>query len=229
MGLAAFVQGATGFGFGLVAMALLANLLDVKAAVVVLALASFSLCTMLFLRLRSHVAWRDAVPMAVSVVVGVPLGVAFLVHADPRLLRLVLGVVLIVSALYAVLPQLAERRWHPIFAGIPCGMLSGAMGGALGASGPPVIAFFSTQGYGRFRYSGTLQFVFSIMALVRLVEFVRRGLLSEDLLLQSCLGVVCVFVGALLGLRVLHRFSETTFKRVVTVCLILLGLRYLMF
>lgn len=229
MGLAAIVQGATGFGYGLVAMAILASLLDIKAAVVVLSVASFSLCTMLFLRLRSHVAWRDATPIAISVVAGVPLGVAFLVHADSELLELILGVLLIASALHSLVPQLAERKWHPILLGVPCGLLSGAMGGALGASGPPVIAFFSTQGYGRFRYSGTLQFVFGSMSLVRLIEFLRRGLLTQELLLQSCLGVVFVMAGALIGLRLLHKFSDRTFKRVVTVCLILLGLRYLIF
>jgi len=229
MGLAAFVQGATGFGYGLVAMAMLASLLDIKAAVVILAPASFCLCTMLLLRLRSHVAWKDVTPIAVSVVIGVPIGTAFLVHADPNLLQIVLGLLLIVSAVYATLPKLANMRWHPIFLGVPCGVLSGAMGGALGASGPPVIAFVSTQGYGRFRYAGTLQFVFAVMAAVRLVEFSRRGLFTRDLLLQGGLGVVCVLAGALLGLRVLHRFSDRTFKGIVTVCLILLGLRYLIF
>ncbi|MFQ5808299.1 MAG: sulfite exporter TauE/SafE family protein [Armatimonadota bacterium] len=203
MGLAAFVQGATGFGYGLVAMAVLASLLHIKAAVVILAPASFCLCTMLFLRLRSHVAWRDATPVAISVVIGVPAGAAFLVQADPDLLQAILGALLIVSAVYAMLPKLAERPWHPVFLGIPCGVLSGAMGGALGASGPPIIAFVSTQGYGRFRYTGTLQFVFGTMAFVRLVEFFRRGLFTQDLLLQSGLGVVCVLAGALLGVRVL--------------------------
>jgi hypothetical protein len=229
MGLAAVVQGATGFGYGLVAMAVLASLLHIKAAVVILAPASFCLCTMLFLRLRSHVAWRDATPIAISVVMGVPLGAAFLVHADPALLQAVLGVLLIVSALYATLPRLAERAWHRVFLGVPCGLLSGAMGGALGASGPPVIAFVSTQGYGRFRYTGTLQFVFGVMALARLVEFARRGLFTQDLLLQSGLGVVCVLAGALVGVRVLQRFSDRTFRGIVTVCLVLLGLRYLIF
>lgn len=229
MGLAAFVQGATGFGYGLVAMAILASLLHIKAAVVILAPASFGLSTVLFLQLRSHVACKDATPIAISVVIGVPVGAAFLVHADPDLLQTILGVLLIVSAIYGMLPKLAERRWHPVFLGVPCGLLSGAMGGALGASGPPIIAFVSTQGYDRFRYTGTLQFVFGIMSFVRLVEFFRRGLFTNDLLLQSGLGVVCVLAGALLGLRVLHRFSDRTFKGVVTVCLVLLGLRYLIF
>ncbi len=229
MGLAAIVQGATGFGYGLVAMAILASLLHVQEAVVILAPASFCLCTMLLLRLRSHVAWRDATPLAISVIIGVPIGAAFLVRADARLLEMILGGLLIISALYSLLSQLEGRPWHRIFVGVPCGLLSGAMGGALGASGPPIIAFVSTQGYGRFRHAGTLQFVFGTIGFVRLLEFSRRGLFTQELLVQSVLGIVFVLAGALIGLRLLHKFSDKTFKRIVTVCLLLLGLRYLIF
>lgn len=71
----AAVQGAAGFGFGLVAVGLLGSLLPIKDASVTLVLASLALNCFIFYRLRSHFRWKRDWPMVISALVGVPLGV----------------------------------------------------------------------------------------------------------------------------------------------------------
>ncbi|MFW5914940.1 MAG: sulfite exporter TauE/SafE family protein, partial [Planctomycetota bacterium] len=111
---AAAVQGAAGFGFGLVAVGLLGSLLPIKDASVTLVLASLTLNCFIFYRLRSHFRWDRVLPMIVSTLVGVPLGVWILVAASEVLLHRLLGVVLLVTVVQNFLPGIGDKRWHPV-------------------------------------------------------------------------------------------------------------------
>ena len=90
------------------------------------------------------------------VVVSAPFGVLFLARAEPTILNLVLGAILIVSALQGMIPKLGKKRRHPVYVGVPCVLLSGALTGAFGTGAPPLVAFVSTQGYDRLRYAATV-------------------------------------------------------------------------
>ena len=227
MGLAAAVQGATGFGFGLVAIALLGNLLSIKTASAVLALASLSMNAMIFWRLRSHFRWEGMAPVLFGVVVGAPLGVLFLARAEARILAPVLGGVLVASAVYGLVPKLAVKPWHPLFLGLPLGVLSGALSGAFGTGGPPLVAFLASRNLPRLRYSASLQVALGASGVIRIAELLRRGLLTKELALQSASGVVFTLAGAWVGLRVLHGMSDRVARRTVSALLLILGLRYL--
>ena len=227
MGLAAVVQGATGFGFGLVAIALLGNLLSIKTASAVLALASLSMNALIFWRLRSHFRWEGMGPVLLGVVLGVPLGVLFLAQTEARILAPVLSGVLVLSAVYGLVPKLASRPWHPLFLGLPLGVFSGALSGAFGTGGPPLVAFLASRNLPRLRYSASLQVALGTSGVIRVAELVRRGLLSRELALQSGLGVAFTLAGAWVGLRVLHGMSDRVTRRIVSALLLLLGLRYL--
>ena len=93
---AAFTQGASGFGFGMVSMSLLPLVLEPRSAVPFVAV--FGMVTNLGLiwELKAWRSWRDALPLLGGGVLGIPLGVAFLRGAPPALFYLCLGVVILV-------------------------------------------------------------------------------------------------------------------------------------
>ena len=99
MAAAGLVQGATGFGSGLVAIGLLTWIIDVQTGSVLLVLSALSLNLAILYRLRRHFHWERIWPLALSAVVGVPFGVLVLAKVDPQLLRPVLGVLLYLSGL----------------------------------------------------------------------------------------------------------------------------------
>lgn len=227
--LAAMVQGATGFGFGLLALAILGNALNVQFASVMLALPTLSINGVILWRLRSHFRWSGVVPLLIGVLLGVPVGVYFLIHANPRIFTGILAVLLIVSSVRDYIPRLQGRAWHSLYVGLPCGIFSGALSGGFGTGGPPLVAFLTTQKeeFDRFRFSATLQFLFAVSAVVRVVELGRRGVFTKDILIQGAVGTALAMIGALIGLKGLRHIPNDALRKVVNVFLFAMGIRYL--
>jgi len=225
--LAGFVQGASGFGFGLVAISLLASFVEIKEASVVLVFSGLSMNVFIFLHLRSHFKADRVMPLIFSAVLGVPFGVWILVYADAVLLKHLLGVILLLTVAKSFVPKLAHKRWHPLFIGIPCGLFSGGLSGAFSTGGPPLVAYVTTQEFDRFRYSATLQLVLGICAFVRVLCLGAGGVFTVKTFTLSAFSIVFAVAGAWIGLHVLKRLSDRMVKRAILVLLFVLSLKYL--
>jgi uncharacterized membrane protein YfcA len=221
------LQAAVGFGFGLVAVALLSLVFEIKEAAVLLVLAGLSLNLYVLYRLRAHFRFERMLPFLVAAVVGVPVGVIFLVHADVVLLKQVLGGLLLLSCLQRAIPHLSGHRWDPVAIGVPCGLFSGALAGAFGTGGPPAVAYVASQNFDKFRWVATMQAVFGITALIRLFTLGAGGMLSMRLVGLSACGALGAVLGARWGLLLLKRISPPRLKWAVTILLLLLGVHFL--
>jgi uncharacterized protein len=222
------VQGAAGFGFGLVSIALMSLVVDVKEASVMLALSALSINVYIFCRLHRWFRFDRVKTMMVCSLLGVPLGVMFLVRADVLWLLRILGVLLLMSAVQNVFPLFARLRWHPIFAGAPSGALTGALAGAFGTGGPPAVAYIAGQNFDKLRFAATMQAVLGISAILRIGCLGFEGLLTQRVLAISAAGIVFAIAGAWIGLRILHRLPERALKTLVAALLALLGFKYLL-
>lgn len=230
--IAAFVQGSAGFGYGLVAMALLGLLLEVPQAAAYTVLGALTVNGVMLWRLRGHVRVRQHVPIFLGVLVGAPLGVLLLAQAAGDLLHLLLGIVLVVATLHMAVRgwrrRTAESRgWHSVYAGLPSGVLSGAMSGAFGTGGPPLVAYVTSQGYDRLRYAATVQLLLAVSGLVRLLEMLRHGILTSEMLPVALLTAAAAALGAVLGIACLRRIPERIFRPAIIFLLFALGLRYI--
>ena len=92
---ASFVHGIAGFGAGIVAMSILPLQLPLMEAVPIVAVFSLCICAGLALQMRDALSNPSVRPVLISLVVGcvigVPLGGILLTCADPRCLRIALG------------------------------------------------------------------------------------------------------------------------------------------
>jgi uncharacterized membrane protein YfcA len=221
------VQGTTGFGFGLVSVALLGAVMPVRDASVMLVLGSLSINIFMFVRLRSHFRTERVLPAIGAAVVGVPLGVWLLVRADETVLRRILGLILIATVVQRLLPALARKRWHPIWLGVPCGLLAGGLSGAFNTGGPPIVAYVSSQGFDRFRYAAAVQLLLGISAVTRIGCLTVAGAFTPRLAGLGAAGILCAVGGAWLGMHGLRRLSDRAVSRIVLVMLIALAVKYL--
>ena len=224
--LAGFVQGSIGFGYGLMILSLTGWWLGVRDAAIVTAPAALGVNLFLAWRLRKHFRWERTWPVFVAVVVGAPLGVLFLARSDPRWLNLALGILLLATVAQKLWTHTAKHRWPPVAAGGPVGLLSGALSGAFGTGGPPLVAYVSSQRFDRLRYVATVQMLLALGNAVRIEEQVRRGLLTVDRLPAAGAAVAVSVAGALLGLKLLHRLPEKRLSQIVLVFLFAIGAKY---
>lgn len=230
--LGSMVQASTGFGFGLIVSGLLIETLGPKDAVVVQMIVSFCLNSVIFWRLRSYFSWEGIQFMLPSMLVMVPIGLFLFLNIDMSILKFGLGIVLIAAVLYQVMPRRATQQWHPVYCGIPCGLFSGLLAGAFGAGGPPIIAYMASQKFERCQYVATVQFVFLLSALTRIISMtVLSGgthIFTGRLLFLIAEGLVAVAIGSSIGIHMLRRIPEQVFRSIIYAMLFLLGIRYVL-
>lgn len=223
---AAVVQGLSGFGSGLVAMALLPLIIDVKSAIAVSAVIGVVLNGLLAWRLRSHIERSEVLPLAVSAVVGIPFGVAFLHRMDVRVVMATLGIVLVLYASWGLVSSATEarpvsRRWAWV-----AGLFGGLLGGAFNTSGPPILLYATRQPWSRDAFRANLQAVFVATGIAGLVGYAWMGIVTRSTLTLDLIGLPALVLGGLLGQELGGRVNPAIFRRGVLVVLLLMGLGY---
>ncbi len=225
--LAGFTQGLTGFGFGLVSMALLPFVLPVKDATVILAPLNLVTCATTFYAVRRHLHWRRAAPLIAGSCVGIPLGVFALVQLDAVVLVRTLGACMVLFALVDLVGSKRLRIRLPAAAAFPVGVVSGSLGGAFNAGGPPLIAYTYSQPWTKEEIVATLQLVFGVAAVLRLALLGQQGMMRAELWQVAAWAVVPMFAGITAGSRLLARVQREPLRAGVSCFLLVIGLKYL--
>jgi len=226
---AGMVQGVSGFGSGLLSVALIGLIWpDPKEATIVPLLASFAICCYILWSCRTHVPWRLLRIFLIATAIGAPVGVWLLTQVSEIFIYAGIGLLLMVSVGWGMLPDHRSRPWHRVWLGAPMGFFAGALGGAFNTGGPPAIAFFSNQTLNRFQYAAALQVVFLTATVIRLISLIGVGMFPPRIALVSAVGMIPAVAGVTAGLWLLHRTSE---KRAATIVrfaqLILAGIYFI--
>jgi len=227
--LAGFAQGLTGFGFGLVAIALFPLVMNLKEAAALTALLNLVVCARTFLSIRAHYSWRHGRDLVVGACLGVPVGIYVLVQVDEVLLLRVLGgLMLLFSAQELMLTRAQPLRLSSRL-GLPFGLVSGGLSGAFGVGGPPAIAFTYSQAWSKEQVVAVLQVVFGLSALLRLLLLGNAGLLASPLLRAGLWSVLPLLAAIALGQRFFSRIPQPVLKQAAFLFLWAMGLKYLLF
>jgi len=222
LGLSAFIQGAVGFGFSLVAVPLLALLMPLKEIVPMMVLFSLVLNIMVWVQLQGHV---DKKKMALLISMGlifIPLGIYSLKILPESLIQISVGLLVILAAL----GMLADYKIHfrnPYVAFALTGALSGILNGSTSLSGPPVILMLSNDGMDKAQFRKTLATYFMTLNLFSLPMFLAGGMVNRDLLFRSASLLPGVFVGVLIGIKFGNRLKENVFRSITLVLILVMG------
>ena len=222
--LAVFTQSLSGFGVALVSMALLPAVVGIKIATPLVAIVSLLLEVVLVLRYLESLEIRAVWRIALAAVIGTPLGVLFLTRVDERVALVVLGVVISGYALYALLglkmPRLQENGWAYL-----AGLLGGMLGGAYNTAGPPVIVYADCRRWPPYVFKGNLQGYFIIVSLAVAFSHALNGNFTSQVMSLFWGSLPFLVVGIIAGLSLDRWLKPETFRRVVLVLLVVMGLR----
>lgn len=222
-GFAGMVQGITGFGFGIVAMAGLTPLVGPKNAnLIVTPMAGITTLVALW-QVRQEVEWRRVVPLGVGGFLGTPVGVLILFHADPLVLRRLIGGAVIVAALISLRGVCPEAKpWRARWA-LVAGLLGGVMAGVVAMAGPPVVIYTYRQPWTLPSIKATLLLYFILTVLYRLALFIGSGVytpwLIHSVVLLLPLSAVSTWAGSWLS----ERLPRQQVQWIVAALLILAG------
>jgi uncharacterized membrane protein YfcA len=215
-----FTQGLAGFGSTLVALPLLALVLDLRVAVPVCCLLAIAINIILTSRLRGHIVWPALALLIGASLPGLVIGTHLLRSVPGDLLKGALGAAVLVFVAGGLRgrkrPGRAGRR-----TALAAGFLAGCMGGAIGVNGPPIAAWVSRQGYDRFAARATMTAYFLLAGIGVVSSQYVAGLLTREVLLKTAVAVPAMAVGLGLGMACCGRIGEGTFSRIM---LLVLGL-----
>jgi uncharacterized protein len=226
---AAMVQGSTGFGFGIVGIALMSLFFDVKEASILLSAGSLMVCLTIMFKLRGSFSKKEIVPLVCSALICIPLGIAFLMLADARILKLSLSIVMCAIVIYRVMNHNNKKPFHKYKLGIFCGSLSGLMTGAFGTGGPPVVAYVSSHYHDKLKYVACVQSVLFLSAFFRVCALSFVGAYNDCSILYLLTGAVCAFGGAMLGMYLLKFISNKALSKVILIILFIIAVKGVFF
>ncbi len=225
LGVAAFVQSATGFGLALVAVAALQLVLDLREAIALIAVFNLLVCVVTLWFNRLGFCWRSAWPLALGMSLGIPIGYYFLHSADRVVLVRSLGVTLVLIAVLGLRLSEAASQKIPRWTAFPLSIFGGVLGGAFNVGGPPIVAYAYAQPWSKTQTVAVLQVTFLSAGLTRNVLMAGAGEYTPRILTMVAIAAGPAFLGIFLGRKLLDRLPKPALKLGVFVFILIVGLR----
>ncbi len=221
--LASCTRGIFGFGDSLVAVPLLMLVMAPMEAVATVALVSLAQGMLMLARERRDIDWSASRRLLLAAAIGVPFGLLTLKAMPVIWVKRTLAVVLIGyatrSLLGAKLPEIRSGR-----AAAVAGFLSGALGAAYNFAGPPVILYSSMAKWSASRTRATLQAFFTPLGVIVGGAHLIYGSFTPKVLEISLICLPAMVLGVFIGGMISRKVDASTFRKVLDVVLICLGI-----
>jgi uncharacterized protein len=219
-----FVSGLAGFGTALMALGIWLYVLPPSIAVPLVLICSIVAQTSTLPSIWQSIDFRLVWPFLIGGLAGVPLGTMMIEHADPRIFKLSVGVLLLAfpAALYYQRNPLA-LSFGGRAADTMVGFAGGILGGLAGLSGPLPTLWASVRGWGKDERRGVFQMFNWTVLSASLCLQAGTGFVTREVLSLALLALPATVLGAWLGARVYRVLSDGNFRDVVLGLLFLSG------
>ena len=226
---AAFVKGASGMGFPLIATPAVALLLDVRIAITILLLPNIVMDV--------AQVFRDGFPAAVlrrfgwfllTTLIGVFVGTAMLVNLPLWLLNLFLGVMVLIFVTsnwlrfeFTVPPELEKVL------ALPLGFISGFLNGLTNAAGPALAIYLYSLKLQKRQFVKSMATIFIVTKLSQVMAVSSWNLFNASTIRMSLQVTLFTLAGFFVGLKIQDRVNQETFRRALLVLLFGIGVTLL--
>lgn len=225
---AGFVQGLSGFAFGMVAMSFWAWTLDPRLAATLSVFGALVGQLLAVFTVRRGFNLRLLLPFVLGGLAGIPLGVAVLPHLDMAWFKALLGGFL---ALWCPV-MLMARSLPPITVGgrlgdTVAGMAGGVLSGIGGFAGPVPTLWATLRGFGKDEQRAVIQNFNLSMLLVTMGTYVGTGIVTREMLPMFAIVAPAMLIPTLLGTRLYIGISDLRFRQIVLSLLTVSGIALL--
>lgn len=211
-----------GFGDALIAMPLLALVIDIKIASPIVAAIALVIAIYIISGNFRSISYRNLWVLIIFSLIGVPIGVLFLTNANEYLVKISLGVVLILFGFFRIfkpnLLYLKTNAFAPVFA-----IIAGILGGAYNTNGPPIIIYGNLKRWEPDTFRATLQGIFLPINITIVISHILGGLWNSEVVILSLYTIPAVLLGIALGTYLNKKIEAEKFINYVNILLILLG------
>ena len=222
---AGFVQGLSGFAFGLAAMGIWAWSVSPQLAGPMVVFGSLIGQLLSIHSVRGSLDLRRMLPFILGGVIGVPIGAAALPHLDTTLFKAGVGLLLAIYCPAMLLTrELPRVRGGGKIADGAAGLIGGIMGGIGGLSGPAPTLWCTLRHWSRDTQRAVIQSFNLAMHTLTLTVYAIDGAITAETARMFAVIAPTLVVPCLIGDRLYSRVSEIQFRRLVLGLLFLPGL-----
>jgi len=213
---AGFVQGLSGFAFGLVAMSFWAWALEPRLAAVLAVFGALTGQVIAAVSVRRGFDAQRLLPFVLGGLAGVPVGVWLLPRLDVDAFKAVLGGLLIVWCPAMLLAKRLPRiRFGGRLADGAVGLAGGVMGGIGGFTGTLPTLWCTLRGFDKDAQRAVIQNFNLSMLAVTMATYLATGIVTREMLPLFAIVAPAMLVPTLLGARLYVGISEARFRQVV--------------
>ncbi len=222
---AGFVQGLSGFAFGLVAMAVWVWWLDPHVAGPMVIFGGLLGQILSLGTIRATFKLQRCGPVILGGALGVPIGVALLNTIQPSAFKLFVGLVLAITCpLMLAAKQIPKVSAGGKWADAGAGVIGGVMGGLGGLSGPAPTLWTALRGWSRDDQRAVIQSFNLAMQTLTMSAYIYSGIITAEMVRYFAIIAPAMLIPSLIGNRLYSRLGDDTFRRIVLVLLTISGL-----
>ena len=205
----------TGFGAGIVMMAILPYFFGMIKAPAISSVICCCLSVMLAWKNRKLLRWKLILFSAAFYICASVLTISAVRYLDLKLLGILFGAFLVLLSIYYLF--FANRFAVPNSAGVLalCSIFSGVTAGLFGIGGPLMALCFLMRTESRESYTGNLQTLFVLTGLSSLITRIANGIFSLNMIPAVVLGVFSIRLGKWLGTKIAERMDAERLKKTI--------------
>lgn len=224
--LAALAQSITGFGFSIVAMSFLPEVVGLQTAVpLVILVTIFGNLAMWYYYRRSS-SFKAVGQLTIASVVTTPIGTLLLDRIPEAIALRGLGILIVSYVLYDLLnlslPKLQSSLWAYVF-----GSVSGILNGAYTINGPPVIIYANCRRWTPQEFKGNLTALFFFSSLLAAISHGFQRNITVEVGQFALYSLPVYGCGLWWGIILSRKINPIVFRRITLILLLVAGLRLL--
>ena len=215
-------RGFTGFGAALIIVPVLIIVYGPIPAVVLMSLIEFPGVLQLARTATREADWRALAPLCLAAAITVPLGAWSLAVLDAETVRRGIAAMVVV---FAVLIATGWRYKGEVTKLLSAcvGFFSGFCSGVASLGGPPVVMFLIAKGSNAAQTRAGIVAYFALAMALRLAAFGWYDLYTQDAIVLSLVLAPVYMAGIWIGSRFFKGASETMFRWVVIILVLITG------
>jgi hypothetical protein len=219
---ASIIQALFGFGFGLISVPLMIFFVDLPTAVVTATAVSTVSCAIQWWESRAVQAREMSQRLVCSAIIGMPFGLWLLLNLDARLMKGILGIVVLFGVFLSIKGFDLQRL--PKTFDYTMGVVAGVLSTATSTNGPPLVFLLHARHFEPQDFRAVLNRVFTFLNFFTLVIFTLAGKMTGEALQLALLSIPVMGTGVFIGTRLRTRINPDHFRNLVIGLLTLSGL-----
>ena len=222
---AAIVQGASGFGSGLVLNAFWLHIMEPAIAIPLNIITCLLMSGWPLYKLRKTLDFSRLRPFIISGLIGIPIGMLLLQIVDPKLFKISIGIFLVIYALLILKNNNLSIKVNTNKSiDSLIGLISGFMGGfaALGGLFPTI--WVGLQKLPKNTQRGTYEPFIFITSIMAVISFAIAGLFSLQIFFDLIMIIPAIIIGSLLGIKIYNVINSEVFQKMILGLIFIAGI-----